>query len=335
MAEINVNKIKLSQLRALVAIARTGTFSDAASQLDLSQSAVSHAIATLEDELGVSLLSRGRQGAVLTPVGQEVTTEATKMLTLLTTIGRRAQDAKGLQAGLVRVVGFRSVATHVLPVVIEEFRKQYPGISVSIGEGNDVRGAEEILRRGEADVGFTYLPVSDAFDAWELFRDDYIVLMPKDKAPPGDGPLTWEELKALPMILPLPDDGCRYNVDQYFLKHGQSVVPAYEVKEDSTVVSMVRRGLGATVIATLAAEPIPEDVVVRQLPVPLERVIGVITFAEALQTPPVFAFLDTLKATWQRHNDIVQAPKSEPSPEPERLPVSVENAVAESAVSQA
>ncbi|MFK8185162.1 MAG: LysR family transcriptional regulator [Phormidesmis sp.] len=305
MAEINVNRIKLSQLRALVAIAKTGTFSDAAAKLELSQSAVSHAIATLEEELGVSLLSRGRQGAVLTPVGQEVTNEATKMLGLLKVIGRKAQDAKGLQGGLVRVVGFRSVATHVLPVVIEEFRKQYPGISVSIGEGNDVRGAEEILRRGEADVGFTYLPVGDAFDAWELFRDDYIVLMPKDKAPAGDGPLSWEELTALPLILPLPEDGCRHNVDQYLMRHQRSITPAYEVKEDSTVVGMVRRGLGITVIAQLAAEPIPEDVVVRQLPEPLERVIGVITLADALQTPPVFAFLDTLKETWQQKSSII------------------------------
>lgn len=305
MAEINVNKIKLSQLRALVAIAQTGTFSDAASQLDLSQSAVSHAIATLEEELGVSLLSRGRQGAVLTPVGQEITNEATAMLTHLKRIGQRAQDAKGLQAGLVRVVGFRSATTHILPIVIEEFRRQYPGISVSIGEGSDVRGAEEILRRGEADVGFTYLPVSDAFDALELFRDEYIALLPKDKAPANEGPVSWEELTALPLILPMPDDGCRYNVDQYLFKHGQSVRPAYEVKEDSTVVSMVRRGLGATIIAKLAAEPIPDDVAVRELPEPLERVIGVITLADALQTPPVFAFLDTLRATWQQQAALI------------------------------
>lgn len=300
MAEININRIKLSQLRALVAIARTGTFSDAASQLDLSQSAVSHAIATLEEELGVSLLSRGRQGAVLTPVGQQVTAEAQTMLSHLKKIGRKAQDAKGLQAGLVRVVGFRSVATHVLPVVIEEFRRQYPGISVSIGEGNDVRGAEEILRRGEADIGFTYLPVNEAFDAWELFRDDYVALLPKEKAPDSSGPLSWAQLTSLPLILPMPDDGCRYNVDQYLLRHGQDIKPAYEVKEDSTVVSMVRRGLGATIIAKLAAEPIPDDVVICELPAPLERVIGVITLADALQTPPVFAFLDTLKATWQQ-----------------------------------
>ena len=69
-------------------------------------------------------------------------------------------------------MGFRSVATHILPVVIEEFRQQYPGISVSIGEGNDVRGAEEILRRGEADIGFTYLPVNEAFDANVTLADE-------------------------------------------------------------------------------------------------------------------------------------------------------------------
>ncbi|WP_369791688.1 LysR family transcriptional regulator [Synechococcus sp. PCC 7335] len=301
--------MKLSQLRALVAIARTGTFSDAASQLDLSQSAVSHAIATLEEELGVSLLSRGRQGAVLTPVGQQITNEAMTMLSHLKIIGRKAQDAKGLQAGLVRVVGFRSVATHVLPVIIEEFRRLYPGISVSIGEGNDVRGAEEILRRGEADIGFTYLPVSEAFDAWELFRDDYVALLPKAKAPVTKQPLDWETLNELPLILPMPEDGCRYNVDQYLLRHGQTITPAYEVKEDSTVVSMVRRGLGATIIARLAAEPIPKDVTVCELPVPLQRVIGVITLADALQTPPVFAFLDTLKSTWKQKSNLVPSLK--------------------------
>ena len=60
MAKADPHRVKLSQLRALVAIADTGSFSEAALQMDLSQSAVSHAIATLEDELGVILLSRSR-----------------------------------------------------------------------------------------------------------------------------------------------------------------------------------------------------------------------------------------------------------------------------------
>ncbi|NJK71999.1 MAG: LysR family transcriptional regulator, partial [Synechococcaceae cyanobacterium SM2_3_60] len=59
--------IKLSQLKMLLAVAEAGNFGEAGLQLGVSQSAVSHAIATLEAELGVILLNRGRYGAQLTP----------------------------------------------------------------------------------------------------------------------------------------------------------------------------------------------------------------------------------------------------------------------------
>ncbi|MEM1290904.1 MAG: LysR family transcriptional regulator [Cyanobacteria bacterium P01_H01_bin.162] len=127
MGEINPYRLKISQLRALVAIADTGTFSDAALQLDLSQSSVSHAIATLEEVLGVVLFNRGRQGATLTPLGADMIAEARLMMQSLEKIGQLAQQSRGLQQGLVRIAGFRSVATHILPEVIQRFQQFYPG----------------------------------------------------------------------------------------------------------------------------------------------------------------------------------------------------------------
>ena len=297
MAESNPNRLKLSQLRALVAIAKTGTFSDAALQLDLSQSAVSHAIATLETELGVILLNRGRQGAVLTPVGESITTEAEHVLERLEKICQQAQLAKGLQSGQVRLGGFRSVATHILPAVIERFRQQYPGISVTIEEFSHYYHVEDYLRQGRIDIGFSYLPTSADFEAWELLRDEYIVLLPP-AAKPIAAQLTWDQLLSYPLIQTPPGDGCRYNVEQYLSRNNKPVEFAYDVREDSTIVSMVRRGLGAAIMAKLAAEPIPDDITVAQLPEPFERVIGVITLVDALQPPSVFAFLDTIKAVW-------------------------------------
>ena len=297
MAESNPNRLKLSQLRALVAIAKTGTFSDAALQLDLSQSAVSHAIATLETELGVILLNRGRQGAVLTPVGEAITAESQQILERLEKICQQAQLAKGLQSGQVRLGGFRSVATHILPAVIERFRHQYPGISVTIEEFNHYHHVEDHLRQGRIDIGFSYLPTSAEFEAWELLRDEYVVLLPPT-AKPMVAQLTWEQLRNYPMIQTPPSDGCRYNIEQYLARQQQTIKFAYDVREDSTIVSMVRRGLGATIMAKLAAEPIPDDITVAQPPVPFERVIGVVTLIDALQPPSVFAFLDTIKAVW-------------------------------------
>ena len=90
LVAMNLEAVKLSQLRALIAIAQCGNFSEAALQIGISQSAVSHAIASLETELGVVLLSRGRHGATLTPVGERVLIHAQSMLDLLELIGREA-----------------------------------------------------------------------------------------------------------------------------------------------------------------------------------------------------------------------------------------------------
>jgi DNA-binding transcriptional LysR family regulator len=297
MAKADPHRLKISQLRALVAIADEGSFSDAALRLDLSQSAVSHAIATLEDELGVLLLHRGRQGAVLTPVGEQVTEDARQVLRSLHRLCHKADQAKGLQTGEVRIAAFRSVATHILPEVIRQFRQQYPGVTIAIDEKSHYEMVENDLRQGKADVGFTYLPTRDEFDQWELLRDRYIVLLPP--SPQGrTKPLSWADLATYPLILPPTEDGDRKHLDRLLHEYGQQLHPAYVVREDSTILSMVERGLGATIMAALAAEPIPPELRVVESPQPLERVIGVIVLRDALLPPPVYAFLERLKTVW-------------------------------------
>lgn len=297
MAKADPHRVKLSQLRALVAIADTGSFSEAALQMDLSQSAVSHAIATLEDELGVILLSRSRHGAVLTPVGQQITEEARLVLQSLQNLCHQADLAKGLQSGEVRLAAFRSVATHILPEVIRQFREQYPHIPIAIDEKFHYDMVEDAVRQGHADVGFTYLPTKPDFESWELLRDRYLVLLPP-AADPAPNPFTWDDLAAYPLILTHNDDGDRQYLERLLRRHGQALTPAYSIREDSTILGMVKRGLGATIMACLAAEPIPPHLRVAELPIPLERTIGVIVLKDALLPPPVYAFLDRLKTVW-------------------------------------
>jgi DNA-binding transcriptional LysR family regulator len=113
MNGINQNRIKLSQLRTLVAVVEHGNLSEAALHLEISQSAVSHAIATLEEELGVSLLARGRNGAHLTPAGEGVIGYAQQVLQLLEKMVDEANSHKGIQGGQVRVAAFQSAAAHL------------------------------------------------------------------------------------------------------------------------------------------------------------------------------------------------------------------------------
>ena len=290
---MNLESIKLSQLRALTTIAKCGNFSEAALQLGLSQSAVSHSIAALEAELGIVLLSRGRHGATLTPVGERVLAHAGQMLDLLEAIGKEANLAKGLQGGRLRVSSFRSVATHVLPDVIAEFHRRFPGIQVTLVEYRGDDDVEQALREGRADIALTCLPVSSECDAWELMQDEYIALFPPTAQIPKS--MTWDDLAAYPLIMPPSTDSCSMLIRNHLTKLGQVVRSRYEIQEDSTIVSMVMRGLGATIIARLAAEPLPPEIQVRQLPVPLQRVFRVATLAAGLHSPAVYAFMDTLQ----------------------------------------
>ncbi|MBE9177226.1 LysR family transcriptional regulator [Oculatella sp. LEGE 06141] len=298
MNDISGYKLKVSQLQAFVTVVDFGNFSLAALHLGLSQSTVSHAIATLEDELGVVLLARGRHGAVLTSEGEEIIEDARRVLQLLDSIQHKANLAKGLQGGQVRVASVRSIATHLLPEVISQFRAKFPMISVALSEFDRYVEVEQALREGQAEVGFTSLPTTADFQTWELIRDDFVVLLPPD-AHHTAPPLTWEQLATYPMIVNRRTSQHNKAVRDHCLQFGCTLKVDYEVREDSTIISMVKQGLGATVMARLAAKPIPPEVQIRPLPVPLERVIGVAILAEALLPRSVFAFLDVLKTVGQ------------------------------------
>lgn len=289
------NQMKLSQLRILVAVAAHENFSEAALVLEMSQSAVSHAIAALEDHLGVVLFLRGRHGARLTSVGKQIVEHAREIVHRADKITKTAERSRGLQGGQVRIASFRSVSTHILPFVIAQFHRRFPAITVSLDEQEDYPHVEQALREGQADIGFTFLPASSDFEVWEVLRDEFIALFP-----PGfklaQAQLTWEELVAQPLIMPPINYVMMRQVYNQAATAGYRLNVVYEVETDATIVGLVAQGLGATILPRLAAEPIPPTVQVYSLPEPIERVIGAAILADALHPPAIYAFLDILRS---------------------------------------
>jgi DNA-binding transcriptional LysR family regulator len=259
---------------------------------------VSHAIASLEQELGVPLFVRGRRGATPTPAGEQIADYARQVLQLLELIEREANLHKSSRGGKIRIAAFRSVATHVLPTVMAQFRQRFPDVAVSIVDCPDEVRAEQLLRDGRADLGFTYLPTDPDFEAWEILRDEYVVLLPPTMALKSDR-ITWEELAALPLILPPAEQSCDLGLHQHLSTYANRLNIVYNINQDSTIVSMVMQGLGVGILPQLAAEPLPETIQVQNLPVPYKRVIGVIMLSTALHVPAVFAFLEMLKQIYQ------------------------------------
>jgi DNA-binding transcriptional LysR family regulator len=288
------SQMKLSQLRILVAVADHETFSEAALQLDMSQSAVSHGISALEEHLGVVLFSRGRHGARLTPVGDRIVSHARIILQETDAIVHEADLIRGLKGGQVRVASFRSIAIHLLPEAIARFNHRYPDVAINLSEHDNYRQVEKTLREGRADIGLTVLPAAEDLDTWKILENEYVALLPPQFRAVGEA-LTWQELTQQPMIMPPVGRVMMKDVYEHLQAHGHSLHVISEVETDTTIVNLVAQGMGATILPRLAAEPIPPSVQVFSLPTPLSRVIGAAILADALHTPAIYGFLDVLK----------------------------------------
>jgi DNA-binding transcriptional LysR family regulator len=282
----------LGQLRAFLAVVEARSFSKAALELGTAQSSVSYLLAELEAELGVKLLERGRFGAVPTEVGLEVAGHARRMMQLEAAITQQAGLARGVLKGTLCVATFRSVASRAMPAVVARLREAHPALAVNLVEldGNE-GGLERALRRGRADVAFIVWPVAADLIAWELLHDAYVALLPRAWEFTGET-IAAEALRRMPLIL-YDSHYCTFLAADYF--HAPTPTPAYRVKEDSTIFSMVAQGLGASIVPSLILEQLPEAVQVVPLEQPFERLIGVAVLPGSLKIPAVRAFLRALK----------------------------------------
>lgn len=289
-------KMTLTQLRALLMVLETGSFSAAALELGGAQSAVSYAVAELERELGVKLLERGRFGARPTETGSRVAAHARQLLGLEAAIRQEAGAARGVLQGILRIATFRSVASHILPKAMVGLARRYPELKVQLLEADgDVPELERLLLEGRAEIAFLQAPYPKDALTWDILRDPYIALLPKDH-PLAQVAVSRADLLGSPLILYDNDDQCGLIVQHYLEDAALPVRPAtYNVRADSTIFSLVEQGLGVSVVPELAFRDLPDSVVRAPLSEPLERTIGVAILPQSLKVPAVRAFLGTLK----------------------------------------
>ena len=290
--------MKLSQIRSFVAVAKCGKFSQAAVELELTQPTVSHAIATLENDLGVQLLFRGKKRIELTPAGENILVHCHQILQSIEQIQQQANRYKSLGGGKVRVSAFRGASAQLLPKIRACFKNKYPQIEVEIVEEKDCPQVEQMVCDGKADLGFTILPTTRDLETIEVLRDDYIVLLPPNIGltnstnPPKIG---WKQLLCLPIITYPNQNSCYRQIKDYFATEGYQFQPAEQVRESDTIVSLVATGSGAAILPRLSIFHTPENVSVCQLPTPLQRIVVAATPKNSDLSHAVWAFIDFLK----------------------------------------
>lgn len=283
----------LTQLEIFSLVAELQGFTAAATRLGIGQSAVSHAIKSLEQELGVELFRRHQSLVELSDIGQQLLLRARAMLGLANTLQQEAADARGMRRGTLRIGSFGPTSSmKLLPAILQRYRTLHPGIEVHIDEGPD-RQVLQWLDERRIDVGFVVLP-EERFDTFALMEDQMVALLPTGH------PLAERacvELKALcndPFIL--TEAGSSEVVRRLFSAARLTPNIRYRCSQLLSTLDVVSRGEAVTVVSE-GSLPTMENsgFVVRPLSPRVPRQIGLAVLDSRQASPATLAFIDAAR----------------------------------------
>lgn len=159
----------LEQLRIFIAVAEKQHVTQAAIEINRTQSATSAAIAALELRYNIKLFDRVGRGIVLTQTGRDFLNEARAVISRAKAAAEVLNDLAGLRRGSLVLAASQTVANYWIPQRAVAFRKAHPGIDLRVSIGNTEQVAEAVSL-GTADLGFVEAPVDDP--ALEIDRMD-------------------------------------------------------------------------------------------------------------------------------------------------------------------
>ncbi|WP_342709949.1 LysR family transcriptional regulator [Bradyrhizobium sp. B124] len=299
--------MSLNAYQVFVAIAERGSFASAAHQLNLSPSAVSHALASFEKELGFTLFGRTRSGARLTAGGEALLPTVREVLQCNDKLRQQAAELLGFESGTVRIGAFTCVSVAWLPKIIRSFATRYPQIEVSIEQGAHDDVAKWVMN-SRVDLGFTIFPAPPGLESTPLYADPLMCIAPLGFAPKGKACITVPELTDHNVVLQEENQG--KETEKVLANHKISIRSGARAIDDAAILAMVESGLGLSVMPQLAL--LGHKSAVQVLPLyPLEsRVIVLASLGQQSLAPATKAMhqhIEKFVAGWSTGEDCSQS----------------------------
>lgn len=281
--------MELRQLRAFVHVTHAGTFTRAAEELHVAQSAVSQAVARLEAELGFELLRRTSRGVELTEAGEVVFARAREIVASADAIRADLADLRGLLEGTVALGTMLPPGPIDLPGLLARFHAAHPGITVRVREGS----AQEILaavRRDELDVAFTGVEpeaLDEALAGERMLAEELLLITPPDHRPLG-----LADLDGIPFVGYRRGSALRDTIDGALRAAATEPQIVFESDELVSVRELVARGLGVSIVPRSTVDG--EGPRVAANAIALERPLTLV-WRERRQPPAAGAFLSFVR----------------------------------------
>ena len=283
--------LDVKRLRILREVAQHGSFSAAADELYLSQSAVSQQIATLEREVGMKLLDRTREGPKLTDAGQVLVSHAEAAMARLEEAERELAAIAGLEGGELRMASFPSASATLLTEGVSVFHERHPRVRLSIADAEPEESLPR-LRAGELDIALSFdYPTVPAAEERDLDRT-LILTESMHLALPEDHPLAkrpvvpLEKLSDQMWLCGSRPSNCGEVVISACRDAGFEPSIGFESDDYHVMQGFISAGLGVTLLPDLALPTMRADLVVRATdpPAPKRRVWAA-TRAEGSRSP--------------------------------------------------
>lgn len=266
-------------------VADIGSFHKAADILGLTPSAISHAISSMETELGFSVMTRGKNGIALTNYGEHLLPYVNAVLNSDESLQQVIAEMNGLRTGKVKIGVFSSVCTNWLPDILRSFQEKYAEITIEVFQGTYDEVAYWI-KNGVVDLGF--LSVSSAKDIpiEPLYCDPLLCVLPKGlRSREDDSPVTIEEMREHQFVT---QRECTDADIQNFLKENHLRIQShYHVVDDLSTVRLVEKGFGICLMPALVMQDIPYQVDVYPIEPDACRIIGIAAMNPNFMAPAV------------------------------------------------
>ncbi|WP_308698337.1 LysR family transcriptional regulator [uncultured Thomasclavelia sp.] len=236
--------IKLEQYKIFNEAATTLSFSIAARNLFISQSAVSQTISSIEKELQTQLFIRHSKGVSLTKEGKLLHQQIDKAVAIITSVENQISNFHELKDGQLTIGAGDTFSEYFLTDYIVKFKQLYPGVKIKVINRTSLE-TRELLKTDQIDLGFLNLPIKDdALIIKECFQvQDIFVSNQKDPHI-----YTFEELAKKSLILFEKSSNTRNRIDNFFAKKGILLNPSIELGAHNLLLDFAKAGLGISCV---------------------------------------------------------------------------------------
>jgi DNA-binding transcriptional LysR family regulator len=290
---IGVLNLSLAKFEIFSTVVELGSLTKTGETLGLTQSAVSHAIASLESEWGFSILNRGRSGINLTSNGERVLRYIREILKWNEELVQEIANINGLEIGTVRIGTFSSVSVQWLPEILKTFNENHPSIDITLLEG-DYSDIEQWIATGLVDFGFVSLPTSQPFEAIPLKKDRMLCILSDEHPLAQQNVIRFENIKEEKLIM--SKKGSDNDLRRILKENNVKPNIKFELADDQAIISMVQNGMGISILPEMVLHRIPSNVRILSLEGENYRTIGIAATSFKTLAPATKKFIEYLKS---------------------------------------